>query len=158
MSGPGRSLVQPEVLTSDTLEKLNPISALLQKRKDLSLSDQRIGQLGGVLSRLDAKNMTLLRQIDSVAKAMGLSPDHPLGESETDRERMQGYRNAILPMVNGVRDNYDDAAMEALRMFSGDTLRRANGIVRDARDKINQMMRGGSVGPPRGGHGDLRLP
>jgi hypothetical protein len=144
----GRPLLQPTVLTADSIEKLNPISALIAQRKDLGMTDQQVTQLGGVLSRLDATNAPQLRQLDSVGKAMGLSAATPLGDSEADKERMQAYRNAILPIVNDVRDHNDAAAMEALQVFSGEHLRRANAIVRDQRDKIAQLLRGGSIGPP----------
>jgi hypothetical protein len=144
----GRPLLQPAILTSDSIEKLNPISALIAQRKDLAMTDQQVTQLGGVLSRLDASNAPQLRQLDSVARSMGLSPGTPLGDSEADKERMQAYRNAILPIINDVRDHNDAAAMEALQVFSGEHLRRANTIVRDQRDKIAQLLRGGSVGPP----------
>ena len=144
----GRALLQPTLLTADTIGKLNPIVGLLAKRKELGMTDQQVTKLGGVLARLDAKNAPFLGQLDSVAKAMGLSPDHMPGESEADRERMQAYRNAILPIINEVRDNNDDASMEALPLFTGDHLRHANAIIREQRDRIAQLLRGGAVGPP----------
>jgi len=64
----------PGVITGDTLSKLNPISALVERRKDLKLTDAQVTNLGAILARLDVQNAPFLRQLDSIATAMGSPP------------------------------------------------------------------------------------
>ncbi|MDE3129154.1 MAG: hypothetical protein KGL38_14180, partial [Gemmatimonadota bacterium] len=62
---------KPHIVTSDSVERLNPISPLIARRREIGVPDSLIGKLGGILARLDAANMLLLQQVDSLAANPG---------------------------------------------------------------------------------------
>ena len=151
MAGGRSGLVPAGVVTGDSVEKLNPISALIEKRKDIGMADTQVAKLGGILARLDARSAPAFRQLDSVTKAMGLSADHPLGTSDPDKQRMLAYHGAITPILNEVRDNNEAATMEAFALLTSDQRRRATGVVRNQRDQFEHLLRGGIAAPGAGG-------
>jgi hypothetical protein len=142
---------KPSIVTSDSVERLNPISPLIQNRRDLGIPDALIGKLGGILARLDAANARALQQVDSLAA----NPGGPVTISD-DADRAALDRGPKRPVSLGglfaeIGRNNEAAAKEALALLSGKTADRARRLINDQRDKLSKLLRDSEVG--RGGGG-----
>lgn len=142
---------KPHIVTSDSVERLNPISPIIARRKDIGVPDSLIGKLGGILARLDAANARLLQQVDSLAA-------HPGGpvtiSNEAAREGMDGTRHrpvSLDGLFAEISKNNDAAVKEAMALLSGKTAERAMDLVNDQRKKLNQLLRDSAVGRGRDG-------
>ncbi len=125
------------IVTSDSVERLNPISPLIAQRRDIGIPDSLIGKLGGILSRLDAMNTRALHQIDSLAANRDGPPEAAPDPSE-DR-RPPGTVSLDL-LIGQIAKNNDTAAQNALNLLHGDAARRALKIVNDQRNKLQQLL------------------
>lgn len=142
---------KPHIVTSDSVERLNPISPLIEHRKDIGVPDALIGKLGGILARLDAANARLLQQVDSLAA-------HPGGQvtisEEAAREGVDRTRRrpvSLDGLFAEISKNNDAAVKEAMALLSGKTAQRAMDLVNDQRKKLNQLLRDSALGSGRDG-------
>jgi hypothetical protein len=127
---------KPHVVTSDSVERLNPISPLIARRRELGIPDSLIGKLGAILSRLDVTNARALRQIDSLA-ASGGSPRES-GDA-TSGERPPGTVSLDL-LIGEISKHNDTAAQDALNLLSGQAASRALKVVNDQRNKLQRLL------------------
>lgn len=149
---------KPHIVTSDSVERLNPISPLIEHRRDIGIPDSLIGKLGGILARLDAANMLLLQQVDSLAA----NPGGPVtisggldrgvddagdGGDAGDAGARAGRRPVSLGgLFAQIGRNNDQAAQQALALLSGKTADRARRLIDDQRKKMDQLLRDSRVG------------
>src|ERR1051325_649418 len=61
---------RPSQITARDLEEQSPIKLLIDKRKDLKLSDAQLSAIKDVESKLKAQNATLYKVVDSVNNEM----------------------------------------------------------------------------------------
>ncbi|MDE3173195.1 MAG: hypothetical protein KGN74_08990 [Gemmatimonadota bacterium] len=142
---------KPHIVTSDSVERLNPISPLIEHRRDIGVPDSLIGKLGGILARLDAANMLLLQQVDSLAA----NPGGPVTISD-DVDRGGADRGGRRPvslagLFAQIGRNNDTAAQQALALLSGKTADRARRLIDDQRKKMDQLLQDSRVGRGAGG-------
>ncbi len=137
---------KPHIVTSDSVERLNPISPLIEHRRDIGIPDSLVGKLGGILARLDAANMQLLQQVDSLAASLGapVTISDDVNRGAADRG---GRRPVSLPgLFAEIGRNNDQAAQQALALLSGKSADRARRLIDDQRKKLDQLLRDSRVG------------
>jgi hypothetical protein len=142
---------KPHIVTSDSVERLNPISPLIEHRHDLGIPDSLIGKLGGILARLDAANMPLLQQVDSLAANPGgpitISDDADRGALDSGRQRPV----SLAGLFAQIGRHNDAAAKEALALVSSRSADRARRLIDDQRQKMAQLLRDSRTDRGRGG-------
>jgi hypothetical protein len=135
---------KPHIVTSDSVERLNPISPLIEHRKEIGLPDTLIGKFGGILARLDAANARLLQEVDSLAAnpsdQVQISDDAARDDSNRHRPVSLAY------LFEDISKNNDAAANEALGMLSGKAVDRARRLVDDQRKRLSQLLSDSQVG------------
>lgn len=141
---------KPHIVTSDSVERLNPISPLIEHRKDIGISDTLIGKFGGILARLDAANARMLQQVDSLAA----NPSAPVSISDDaaldDRNRTGQRPVSLEYLFADISKNNAAAANQALAMLTGKTADRAKRLIDDQRKRLDQLLRDSQVGRGRG--------
>jgi len=134
---------KPHIVTSDSVERLNPISPLIAQRREIGLPDSLIGKLGAILARLDAMNAKALRQVDSLAAAGGAgSPD----ADEASASRPAASTVSLDFLIGQISNNNDTAAQEALNLLSGETASRALKLVNDQRNRLKRLLEDSGAG------------
>lgn len=128
---------KPHLVTSDSVERLNPITPLIERRRDIGIPDALIGKLGAILSQLDATNARALRQIDSLAA----NPSQPASDADqAPPGRVAPGTVSLDQLIGEITKNNDAAAQRALGLLPGDAASRALKIVNDQRNKLRQLL------------------
>lgn len=132
-----------EFSTKD-LEKENPITMLIDKRKDLKLTTPQLEKLANLKDSLKVKNDTIYTRLDSMSKSMRGGSYGSGGDNETARSARAVFSSDLAE----VRDNFDAAAQSALALLDDDQKKTAGELL-DKLRKDNEP-RGGRRG--RGGN------
>ena len=125
------------IVTSDSVERLNPISPLIAQRREIGIPDSLIGKLGAILSRLDAMNTKALHQIDSLAANRDGAP---VAAPDPSEDRRPPGTVSLDLLIGQISKNNDTAGQEALNLLGGDAATRALKIVNDRRNKLQQLL------------------
>lgn len=149
----------PQMLSKKDMEEMDPIQRLIEKRKDLKLTDGQLAKLQEMAGAAKARDAALHETMDSLRKE--LRPQSGTRPSDADRMRLNVARENFAKAVVGLRANYATDATGALATFDEAQRPAATELVEKQRAKgdetINGKMRAGGSpqgrppGPPSGG-------
>jgi hypothetical protein len=124
------------------LEDLSPIKLLIDKRKDLKLTDPQIDALKKSDEQLKEKNQPLYKAIDSLARAMR----PPMNPSPESQARIRDARHSLDETIGTIRTNYEAAGTEATASFDADQKAKATELLgklnEDADKRVRDKMKG----------------
>jgi hypothetical protein len=138
----------PQLRVRD-VEDQSPIKLLIDKRKDLKLTDAQVSQLKDSEGKLKEKNAPLLKAVDSLVRDLrsGMS-----SQSDEARSRARNARMGLMTTLSDVRANWDASAKDALATFDADQQGKATELLDKQKQETEKMLqeRIGGAGP-RGG-------
>lgn len=131
-------------LSNRDVEDMSPIKLLIDKRKDLKLSDDQVKGLKDAEAKLKEKNDPSFHALDSLRRAA----QPPLHDAtDDDKSRMMEARRMAGAVVSTIRGNYDSALTEALPTLDETQRGRAKELLEkqrsDAQDTIREKLGGG---------------
>ena len=131
-------------LSNRDVEDMSPIKLLIDKRKDLKLSDDQLKALKDVESKLKEKNDPSFRALDSLRR-VAQPPLHD--PSDADMSRTMEARRTAGAVVATIRDNYDAALNDALTGLDETQRGRAKEFLdkqrNDAQDTLREKLGAG---------------
>ncbi len=98
-------------LSNRDVEDMSPIKLLIDRRKDLKLSDDQLKSLKDIESKLKEKNDPSFRALDSLRRAAQPPLHDP---SDDEKARMMEARRTAGAVVATIRENYDASLNDAL--------------------------------------------
>jgi len=104
----------PQVLSKKDLEEMSPIARLLDKKKDLKLTDAQVAALKELETAGNCRDAELYEATDSLRKAMRPSGG---GDPEAQRIRAFSAREAFTKSVADLRANFSADATAALAVL-----------------------------------------
>lgn len=127
----------PPVLRVRDVEDQSPIKLLIDKRKDLKLSEAQLSQLKDSESKLKEKNAPLLKAVDSLARDLrsGLG-----SQSDDARSRTRNARMGLMTTLSEVRWNYDASAKDALATFDADQQSKATELLDKQKQEAEKLL------------------
>jgi hypothetical protein len=131
------------------LEDQSPLKLLIDKRKDLKLTDPQFDALKANEKQLKDKNAPFLKAVDSLVHE--LKP--PLNETDESRMRMRDARESLNDALKSINGNYDASAKEALATFDAEQQKKAGEMLDHLKEDGAKMMREKLGGGGRGGRG-----
>ena len=149
--GPGRAAGLQ--LSNGDVEDMSPIKLLIEKRKDLQLSDDKVKQLKDVEKMTKQKAEPAFKSLDSLRRLIrGPNSGQP---SEEDRSRMMSARGHVMTVVADIRLIYDAGYKEILPLLDETQQKAAADFVAkqqsDAEETLKEKVSGGRGGGRRGG-------
>jgi hypothetical protein len=131
-------------LSNRDVEDMSPIKLLIDKRKDLKLSDDQLKKLKDIESKLKETNDPSFRALDSLRRAA----QPPLHEaSDDEKSRMMTARRTFAAVVGTIRGNYETSLGEAQGVLDDTQKTRANELTekqkQEAQDTIREKLGGG---------------
>lgn len=138
------SLPKAPLLRTRDIEAQSPLKLLIDKRKDLKLSDAQLSHLNESEGKLNEKNASLLKMTDSLVRELRSIEAAP---SNDDQSHIGLLRMALANVLREIRTNYDAAAKDALATLDADQQPKATEMLdkqkQDAEKFINEKLGGG---------------
>jgi hypothetical protein len=130
------------------IEDLSPIKLLIDKRKDLKLTDAQLAQFKDAEGKLKEKNAPLFKAVDSLVHEM-----RNAGAQSSDEARARGRnaREGLMEAIKDARGNYDASAKEAVAQLDADQQTKANEMIEKQRVEGDKTIRERLSGGERGG-------
>ena len=135
-------------ISGKDVENLSPIKLLVDKRKDLALSDDQVNRLKELQSKVVEQNQGSFKALDSLRRQSQPPAREP---NEDDRARMSTARHAFAATVQTIRDSYDAALKEAQPILDETQQKAAGALVDKQRKDADDMLRD-KLGGGRSGH------
>ena len=134
-------------LSNRDVEDMSPIKLLIDKRKDLKLSDDQVKHLKDIENKLKETNDASFHALDSLRRAA----QPPLHEaSDDDKSRMMSARRTFAAVIATIRGNYETSLGEAQAVLDDTQKPRANELVEKQKQEAQDTIREKLVGE-RGG-------
>jgi hypothetical protein len=127
------------------IEDLSPIRRLIDKRKDIKLSDAQMDALKKSDDALKQKNEAHFKALDSLVRAM----KPPLNMTPEAAARIDDARWGVGEAMKAVDENYSAAAKEAVAALEPEQQTRANEVLaqlKEDADKFRREKLGGGRG------------
>jgi hypothetical protein len=131
-SGAGAALQ----LSNGDVEEMSPIKRLIDKRKDLKLSDPQIKQLKDLEKEMKTRNEHMFNVLDSLRKDISSS----VRTSEEDRARMVNDRAAVQEVVGNIRLSYSETLKQAMALLDDAQKQKADELVQRLNDEADQTI------------------
>jgi len=112
-----------------SVENISPIKLLIDKRKDLKLTDEQVKQIKNVESTLKDKNQGLFKALDSLRKEIKSG-----SQSDDGRSRAMNAQREVMGVLGDIRTNYDAALKEAIPLLDEAQQKTANEALQKQRD------------------------
>ncbi|MEP6494226.1 MAG: hypothetical protein ABJF01_16205 [bacterium] len=120
------------------IEDQSPLRLLIDKRKDLALTDAQLSQIKDADGKLKEKNAPLYKAVDSLVRELRPPSGTP---SADDNSRMRNARLGLSEVIADVRTNYDASAKDAIALLTPDQQPKANDLVAKQREECDKMLR-----------------
>jgi hypothetical protein len=120
------------------VEDQSPLKLLIDKRKDLKLTDAQLSQFKDAEGKLKEKTAPFMKAIDSLAHDMRAPSSTP---SDQDKAKMRNARSGLMDVIKSVHESYDAAAKEALAQLDAQQQGKANELLEKQRQDGEKLMR-----------------
>ena len=119
------------------LEDQSPLHLLIDKRKDLKLTDAQLSQLKDAEGKLKDKNAPLYKSADSLIRATRLTSD----ASDQDKARARSARGDLMDVLKSLTENYDAARKDAVALLAADQQPQANEMLDKQKAESEKFIR-----------------
>jgi len=128
---------QGPTLRARDIADQSPLKLLLDKHKDVKLTDAQTQQLKDAQKQLEERNEPLLKAVDSLVHTMRTN-----GSPTPDEEnRIRTSRVALMSVLEQVRTSYDSAGKAAITSLTTDQQPKATELVTKQRDDASKTIR-----------------
>ena len=155
------SSATPRFSTKD-VEELSGLRIVMEKRKDLKLSDDQARQLREITKQEEAALNPRLTILDSLRLAMRVRPGE---DPDLERARTTLARQEALRVIEEIRSGYDSTFKEGMPLLDEGQQKSAQELVQreraDREQELREKLGGGGRGPGMGngtGGGGRRRP
>jgi hypothetical protein len=134
-------------ISGKDFEKASPLADLLDKKKDLKLTDAQVTAMKEADIALRAANTARYKLVDSLRR--DLRP----GTSAEDEARVVLAREAMMGVVRDIRASYDAAVKDAVAKLDEGQQKTAQDVLQKNAEDLQEMLRdkmGGRGGAPAG--------
>jgi len=129
----GNSMLQ---LSNGDVEEMSPIKRLIDKRKDIQLTDAQVKDFKSLESEMKARNEHMFKQLDSLRKDMTFS-GRP---SDDEFTKIANDRQAVTDLVGNIRLSYNETLKRAMEKLDEGQKPKAQTIVDQLNDEANQTL------------------
>ena len=127
-------------LSKGDLENISPIKLLIDKKKDLKLSDEQLSKLKELEGKLKETNEPSFKALDSLKRAA--QPPLRAGDpSDDERDRMTMARRGLSAVVGTIRGNYESSAKDAMAILDETQQKTATELLAKQMQEADEMVR-----------------
>ena len=127
-------------LSKGDLENTSPVKLLIDKKKDLKLSDEQINKLKELEGKLKETNEPSFKALDSL-KRLAQPPLHSGEPKDDERDRMMEARRGLTAVVGTIRGNYESSAPDAMAILDETQQKTATELLKKQKEEADDMIR-----------------
>jgi len=131
--GGGSSMLQ---LSNGDVEEMSPIKRLIDKRRELKLSDEQTRKFKELETEMKARNERLFKQLDSLRKDMTFSGR----ASDDERAKIENDHQAVVDVVANIRLSYNETLKRATELLDEGQKQKAAELVQQLNDEADQTL------------------
>lgn len=120
------------------IEDQSPLKLLIDKRKDLKLSDPQVSQLKEAETKLKDVNAPLFKAVDSLLRDMKFASGSP---SDQSRAKAREARIGLMDVLKELNGNYDMPVKDALAQLDPEQQSKAKELLDKQRQDGDKMLR-----------------
>jgi len=139
---------QAQTLRVRDVEDQSPIKCLIDKRKDLKLTDAQLSQLKDSEGKLKDKNAPLLKAVDSLGRDLRSATS---SQSDEARSRARNARMGLMTTLGDIRANHDASAKDAVAALDPDQQSKATELLEKQKQEMEKLLQE-RLGGGRGEH------
>jgi hypothetical protein len=139
-------------LSNGDVEEMSPIKRLIDKRKDLRLTDAQVKQFKDLEKEMKMRDEHWFHVLDSLRKDMTPSG----GSSDDARARMVNDRAAVQETVGNIRLSYNETLKQAMLLLDDTQKQKANELVQQLNDEADETIQKKLEGRGERGDGESR--
>jgi hypothetical protein len=125
-------------LSNRDVEEISPLKLLIDKRKDLKLTDDQMKAFKELESKQKDDLRESFRALDSLRRLAAPPAREP---SDEDRSRMMDARRTALAVVGTIRQQYDASVQQALPTLDEAQRRTAGELLEKQKQEAEEMLR-----------------
>jgi hypothetical protein len=144
-AGRGNAADRFQVKVKD-LQNQSPIKLLIDKRKDLRLSDDQLAQIKELETKLKDKNAPLFHAVDSLNGAVRTAASNRGTASDDSRSTLRSLMQELMDTVEDIRDNYAASLATALPLLDDDQRKKADELLAKQAEEIEKASGGARGG------------
>ncbi len=130
-------------VTSSKLQDLDPLSILIDKHKDMQLSDSQETALKSMNDQLRTAQKPAFHALDSLNQQLANFGSNP---SSDDQARMRTTSMFVRMVAGNIRQEYDSVEQQARGLLNAQQKKKANDVLKDSQKQLDQL-----AGRRRGG-------
>jgi hypothetical protein len=131
-------------LSNRDLENISPIKLLIDKRKDLKLTDDQLAKIKDREDKLKESMKPSFGALDSLRR---IATPTSRNADEGDKARMMDTRRRFTEVVTGIRTQYDGAATDVSSLLDETQQKQAAELFQRQRAEADDMIRSKLGGP-----------
>jgi hypothetical protein len=125
-------------LSNRDIEDISPLKLLIDKRKDLKLSDDQVKAFKDLENKQKDELRVSFRALDSLRRLAAPPAREP---NEEDRSRMMEARRTVMTVVNTIRQQYDASVQQALPTLDDAQRKTAGELLDKQKQEADEMLR-----------------
>jgi len=119
------------------LEEQSPLHLLIDKRKDLKLTDAQLSQLKDAEDKFKDKNAALYKTADSLIRATRLTSS----STDAEKSRAQSSRGSLGELVKTLGEAYEGARKDAVALLDAEQQPKANEMLDKQKEETEKFYR-----------------
>ncbi len=136
-------------LSSGDMQDMNPAKVILDKRKDLKLTDDQQNRVRALVDRVKESQKASYKTLDSLRTETRPRID---GDAEIENVRINVAREQMRSVVQSIRAEYVTVRAEALAMLDAAQLPKAEELLKQQSEEDEEVLQD-KLGGGRGGAG-----
>ena len=134
-------------LSNRDVEDISPLKMLIDKRKDLKLTDEQLKQIKDIEKKTKDANDPSFKALDSLRSEMRPPARTP---TDDDRAKLMAARRGVTQVVATIRGNYDASLKEATALLNESQQQTAKELLdkqsKEAEEMLGEKLGGGGAG------------
>ena len=123
-------------VTSGKLRDLDPLAILLDKHKDLALTDSQVTALKTMDDQLGTMQKPAYHVLDSLDQELANVGSNPTSD---EQQQMQTANTFVRMIATHVREQYDSVEKSAGALMTDDQKHKAGDVLKDSHDQLARL-------------------
>jgi hypothetical protein len=144
---PGRTAEAAKAIDADDLAKADPARALLDKAKDLKLTDREKQALDTVVKRYEWNTRVFAKDVDSLSAARR-GERRPMGSAAGDSAEASGESSttrALIAALRSIREEFTTDSLASIQKLDDGHRKAADALLGEARAKLDAVLTAGGA-------------